>query len=382
MRIALVHDWLTGLRGGERVLDAVAHAYPDSELYTLIHRPGVTTRAIDALPVHASPLNRLPGISRHYRKLLPLYPWAIDRLRPTDCDLVLSISHAVAKSIPTPVGVPHLCYCLTPMRYVWDQADAYLGRGARRIAAAPLIAALRHFDRVRSTPHHVDRFVAISAGVASRIRSHYGRNARVVHPPVEVERFHPSLAPPDDFYLLVGAFVPYKREDVAIEAFRRSGRRLIVAGDGPLRRRLATGSPRNVEFVGRVDDDTLADLYTRCRALIHPQHEDFGLCAVEAQAAGRPVIAYAAGGALDTVRGLRPSDSLPAGQDELSSRATGILFERQTPECLVSAIESFERVEHVLDAETIREHAERFATGRFLRELATEIDATLAGGDQ
>ncbi len=376
MRIALVHDWLTGLRGGERVLDVLARAHPDAELYTLIHRPGATTPAIDALRVHTSPLDRLPGVERYYRKLLPLYPWAIDRLRPHDCDLVLSISHAVAKSVPVPAGTPHLCYCLTPMRYVWDQADAYLGRGLRRAAATPLVSALRRFDRSRSTPAHVTRFVAISRGVSERIRRHYARPSRVVHPPVDVERFQPTGARPDDYYLLVGAFVPYKREDLAIEAFRRSGRRLVVAGDGPLRGRIEASAPPNVEFVGRVPDDTLAELFAGCRALVHPQHEDFGLVAVEVQAAGRPVIALAAGGALDTVRPLHDTPH------EGAEAPTGVLFEQQSAEALAAAVERFERSEHVFDAKAIRRHAEHFGPRRFAEALGREIEAARAGRDQ
>jgi len=373
VRIALVHDWITGLRGGERVLDAIARAHPDAHLHSLIHRPGVSTPAIDALPRHTSPLNRIPGIARHYRKWLPLFPWAVDRLDLRGFDLVVSISHAVAKSVPVPAGTPHLAYCLTPMRYVWDQTDAYLGRGPRRLLAAPLIGALRRFDRSRSSPAHVQRFVAISRAVADRIRSHYGRDARVVHPPVAVERFRPTGLDPDDFYLLVGGFVPYKKETLVIEAFRRHGGRLVVAGDGPTRRQVARNAPDNVEFVGRVGDEELAGLFSRCRALVYPQEEDFGITAVEAQASGRPVIAYAAGGALDTVVPL-PEDASGIG----AGPATGVFFRQQTVEALLSGIRTFERREADFDAKSIRAHAERFSTDRFLHELQLEIDAVLA----
>lgn len=374
MRIALVHDWVTGLRGGERVLDTLARAHPDAHLHTLIHRPGTTTPAIDALAIHTSPLNGLPGIERHYRKFLPLFPLAIGRLDLRGYDLVLSISHAVARSAPVPPGTPHLAYCLTPMRYVWDHVDAYLGHGAKRWLATPLIGALRRFDRSHSTPDHVDRFVAISRAVASRIRRHYGRDSRVVHPPVAVERFRPSLRPPEDFYLLVGGFVPYKREQLVIDAFRKHGGRLIVVGDGPLRRDIAKRAPANVEFVGRLDDPSLAELFANCRALIYPQEEDFGIVAVEAQASGRPVIAFAAGGALDSVRPL-PRSADPDGSG--AAGATGILFEDQSVEGLLAAIRVFERHEAAFDPKLIRAHAERFSTERFLHELALEIEATL-----
>ena len=374
MRIALIHDWVTGLRGGERVLDALAGHFPDAELHTLIYRAGRTTPSIDQLRVFTSRLNRLPGIDRHYRKLLPLYPWAAGQLHPTECDLVISISHAVAKSIRIPRGTPHLCYCLTPMRYIWDQADAYLGTGVRRRLANPLISALRNFDRNRSQPEQVTRFTSISREVSRRIETHYGRPSEVVHPPVDVERFKIRNQPPDDFYLLVGAFVPYKREALAIDAFRRSGRRLVVAGDGPLRESLRHQSPPNVEFVGRVSDETLADLMSRCRALIHPQHEDFGIAAVEAQAAGRPVIAYGAGGALDTVHPLSLIEPLDRSTPQ---EPTGVFFSEQTPEALESAIGVFEKNADRFQPAAIQRQAQAFGRSRFLSQFDQEIAKTL-----
>ena len=374
MRIALIHDWVTGLRGGERVLDAIAGRFPDAELHTLLYRPGRTTPSIDQLRIHTSPLDKLPGVDRHYRKLLPLYPWAADRLRPTDCDLVLSISHAVAKSVRISGRTPHLCYCLTPMRYIWDQRDVYLGTGVRRRLATPLISALQRYDRARSSPEQVTRFTAISREVSTRIRNHYGRPSEVVYPPVEIERFQPRNAPPEDFYLLVGAFVPYKREDIVIEAFRQSGRRLVVAGDGPLRDSLSRHSAPNIEFVGRLPDADLAELMSRCRALLHPQREDFGIVAVEAQAAGRPVIAFGAGGALDTVRPLsldEPANESPACEP------TGVFFPEQNPESLERAIGVFEDNTERFTPPSIRHHAESFGRERFLAELDQEIEKTL-----
>ena len=375
MRIAFVHDWITGFRGGERVLDALVTHFPDSEIYTLIHRPGKTTENIDRLQIHTSPLNGLPGIEKHYRKLLPLYPWAIDQLRPSQCDLVLSISHAVAKSIPIPEATPHLCYCLTPMRYIWDQADAYLGTGLRRRLAAPLVRRLRRFDQKRSDTHQVTRFTAISQEVSSRIRAHYDRPSNVVHPPVEVRRFQVREGPADDFYLLVGAFVPYKREDLVLDAFRRSGRRLVVAGDGPSWSHLARPASPNIEFVGRVPDHELADLMSRCRALLHPQREDFGLAAVESQAAGRPVIAFGAGGALDTIRPFHDANT-SSGAKHLNP--TGLFFYEQSVESIERAIQQFEDHEDAFDPISIRQHAEAFSRERFLSEIESEIAATMA----
>jgi glycosyltransferase involved in cell wall biosynthesis len=367
VRVALVHDWLTGMRGGERVLDVFAAIYPDADLYTLFHVPGATSERIEALRIHTSALDRLPGARRHYRALLPLYPTAIESFHLAGYDLVISTHHAVAKGVRVAPGTPHLCYCFTPMRYVWDQIDAYLGRGLRRAAAAPLVAYLRHFDLRTSTPARVTRFAAISRHVADRVWRHYGRQASVVHPPVALERFRPSGGPPDDFYLLVAGFVPYKREAIAVEAFARLGRRLVVVGDGPGRTALAARSPAHVEYRGRVDDAALAELYARCRALVYTAEEDFGLVPLEAQAAGRPVIAYRSGGVLETLVGWGES----AG-----AAPTGIWYEHQTGAALADAVRRFEAVEAHFDPRAIRAHASRFDESRFRLGIAAEVEAT------
>jgi glycosyltransferase involved in cell wall biosynthesis len=374
VRVALIHDWLTGMRGGERVLEEMVRVFPSADVFTLLHVPGSTSPVIERQSIRTSFLSRIPGIGRHYRAWLPLFPFAARMFDLTGYDLVLSCSHAVAKGVRVPKGGRHICYCLTPMRYVWDQRDAYLGRGARRALALPVAAALRAFDRRTSTPEHVHRFIAISEAVQDRIQRHYGRSANVVHPPVECARIRPSGQPPEDFYLLVGGFVPYKREDVAIEAFRRLGRRLRIAGDGPGRLRLAASAPDNVEFLGRVSDAELARLYGACRALVHPQDEDFGIAAVEAQAAGRPVIALGRGGARDSVRPLQEQGEPPAAEEG----ATGIWFDRQHPDDLCEAVLRFEKHEARFDAEAIRRAALRFEPGRFRRELSGEIDRALA----
>ena len=360
MRVALVHDWLTGMRGGERVLEQLVHAHPSADVFTLIHVPGTTSPAIENRPIRASFLSRLPGIGHHYRLALPLFPTAIQSLDLTGYDLVISCSHAVAKSVRVPARARHLSYCLTPLRYVWDQHEAYLDTGLKRLLAAPLTAYLRHFDRQTDG---VDRFVSISTAVQERVARRYGRESNVVHPPVDTDRFQPSGRPAEDFYLLVGSFVPYKKESLALEAFRSLGRRLVVAGDGPARKQCQSRAPANAEFTGRVSDDELARLYANCRALIYPQEEDFGIAAVEAQAAGRPVIAYGHGGARDTVVPLRTEPSAP----------TGIWFDRQEPTELVQAVRNFEQHEGHFEATTIRRWAERFSVERFHREFAREI---------
>ncbi len=380
LRVALVHDWLTGYRGGERVLHHLACRFPDADLFTLIHERGSVPLEIEQRSIRTSWLDRIPGRAQHYRKLLPLFPSAIRRFDLSGYDLVLSTSHAVAKSVRTPRGVAHVDYCFTPMRYVWDHADTYLGRGARRRLAAPLIERLRRFDVATSGEDSVTRFVAISTDVADRIRRHYRRSARVVPPPVDVSWIEPARSDPEDFYLLVGGFVPYKREDLVVEAFRRLGRRLVVAGDGPLRRRIERAAPRNVEFVGRVSDGRLAELYRSTRALLYPQHEDFGLVALEAQAAGRPVIGLGRGGLLDTVQPLPttgPASTDAADGDEALD-ATGLFFSEQTTEAICSAVERFEKVESRFEPRRLRRWAERFSPARFDRALDVEIEAALA----
>ncbi len=368
MRVALVHDWLTGFRGGEKLLHALAGLFPDADLYTLIHVPGSTSERIDRRRIYASPLSRLPGVARHYRKLLPLFPATIERFYLEGYELVLSNSHSFAKGIRVAPGTPHICSCMTPIRYVWDHADTYLGRGLKRALATPLVEYLRRWDRRTSTPERVTSFVAISNAVADRIRRHYGRDSLVVHPWVDTGRFLPSGEKPEDFYLLVGGFVPYKKEELAIEAFRRLGRSLIIAGDGPTRAALEARAPENVRFVGRVSDERLADLYASCRALIHPQEEDFGIVAVEAQAAGRPVIAFGRGGARETVHGIETDDA---------SGPTGLFFERPDAECLAAAVVEFESVQGSYDPRAIRRNAERFSLTRFELEIVEALETSV-----
>jgi glycosyltransferase involved in cell wall biosynthesis len=313
----------------------------------------------------ASPLSRLPGAGRHYRKLLPLLPWAIGRFRLSGYDLVLSTSHAVAKGVRVAPGTPHVCYCLTPMRWVWDQIDLYLGRGALRVASAPLVAWLRRWDRRTSSAKRITKVIAISETVRGRVRERWGREAEVIHPPVDTERVRPDGLPPDPFFLMVGAFVPYKCEELAVEAFRGVPAELRVVGDGPLRAAVAARAPDNVRFLGRVSDAVLARLYARCRALVYPQEEDFGIVAVEAQAAGRPVIAYGRGGATETV--------VPAGA---GGRApTGIFFDEPTPGALRDALRRFEADEKRFEPAAIRAHAERFSVPRFRREMSAALAA-------
>jgi glycosyltransferase involved in cell wall biosynthesis len=368
MRVALVHDWLTGFRGGEKVLHELACMFPGADLFTLIHVPGSTSPEIEKLAIHASLLSRLPGAPRHYRKLLPLFPLAIERFRLEGYDLVISNSHSFAKGVRVPKGTPHLCYCMTPIRYAWDLADEYLGRGVKRLVASPLLAYLRSWDRRTSSPMRVTEVVAISRAIADRVRRCWGRDASVVFPPVDTARFRDLETKRGDFYFMLGGFVPYKAESLAIEAFRRSGKPLVLAGDGPTRAALERSAPANVRFLGRVSDRELDDLYARCRALVYPQLEDFGIIAVEAQAAGKPVIAFGQGGALDTV--------VPPGDSE-GRAPTGVFFTEPRPESLAAAVERFEELEPKLDSQAIRANAERFSLDNFRAGIRGAIERVL-----
>ena len=376
MRVALVHDWLTGMRGGERVLEALLELFPDAEIFTLIHHPGSVSSLIESRTVHTSFVDALPFAHGPYRYLLPLFPRAVESFDLAGFDLVLSSSHCVAKGARPPPDVPHLCYCHTPMRYVWDQYQAYFGPGRAsppvRAAMAAIAPRLRRWDQ--ASADRVDHFIANSACVGERIHRHYGRNATVVHPPVDVERFAPGPSR-EDFYLVLGALVPYKRVDLAVEAFGRLGRRLVIAGEGSEQGRLAKVAGPQTSFLGKVTDAEVADLLSRCRAFLLPGEEDFGITAVEAQAAGAPVIAYGKGGALETVVGIEANGpaNLRSGQDAAHNgpRPTGVFFREPSPQGLVDAVERFES--HDFSLEALLASAARFGRERFKREMIAQV---------
>lgn len=368
MRVALIHDWLTGMRGGERCLEVFCELFPDADLFTLLHVPGSVSPVIERRRITTSFIQRLPAAARRYRTYLPLFPAAVARFDLRGYDLVLSSSHCVAKSARA-AGVPHVCYCFTPMRYVWDMYADYAGPGAGALTRAVMpaaAAALRAWDR--RTAARVDRFVAISRTVAERIRRCYGRAADVIHPPVDTRRYPLGDGDVGDYYLVVSALVPYKRIDLAVAAAGRLGRRLIVVGTGPEAARLRRQAGPTVEFLGWRDDDEIAALYRRCRALLFPGLEDFGIVPLEAMAAGRPVIAYGAGGVLDTV--------VPLGGDE---PATGVLFGEQTVEALADAILRYEAAAGRFAPRTLRAHAETFDRRVFRDRMAAYLDGCLAG---
>ena len=350
-RIALAHDWLVGLRGGEHVLDRLAQLFGPTIIYTLVQRGGPLTPAIGACKVVTSPLQRFPGASGGLRRMyLPVMPWAVSKLRVEACDLLISTSSAVIKSIRPPPGVPHLCYCHSPPRYIWSQRSDYaMGSGGRTRAFGLGLFAnkLQRWDRATSVPQHITRFLANSEHTARRIKEYYGRDADVVYPPVRTEFFtvDPTIKR-EDWFLLAGALEPYKRADLVIEVANQRGLQLRVAGTGSQYRLLARRAGPTVKVLGRVNDEALRDLFRRARALIHPQQEDFGITAVEAQACGCPVIAYAAGGALETV-----------------TNEAGVFFREQTAAALLGAIDQFNS--RFFAADDCRQNAERFRAERF-----------------
>ncbi len=379
VKLVIVHDWLTGMRGGEKCLEVICRRFPQARLFTLVHRRGSISPTIEALPITTSFLQKIPGARRHYRYLLPLMPSAVEQLRiPTDTDLVLSFSHAVAKSIRVPPGIPHVCYCFTPMRYAWHLRDDYVGAthedGRPPVFQGRVQSSLqgaRHFvlDRLREwdrrTSDRVTQFVASSRTVARRIEECYGRPSRVIYPPVDTSFFTPETTPREDFYLCVSALVPYKRIDLAIDACRRLGRKLVIIGAGPLLRRLRRGAGEETRFLGWCDNETIRDHMRRCRALMFPGREDFGIVPVEAQACGTPVIAYGRDGATETVV---PGNETTAG--------CGVLFAEQSVVGLAQAIESFESGRRLLCPQLARRQAERFSAERYDREMCELLFAT------
>ena len=367
MRVALVHDWLTGMRGGERVLEVLCERYPDAELFTLLHIPGSVTPAIEQRRIHTSLLQYLPGVQHYYRQCLPLFPILVEQFDLERFDLVISSSHCVAKSVLTRSDAVHICYCHTPMRYAWDQFGAYFGADRIGWAASRLMrsgmARLARWDR--ATSDRVDRYLANSLHVAGRIRTYYNRDALVIYPPVDTDFFCPDSAAPERYALVVSAMVPYKRIDVAIEACRRAQLPLKIVGTGPDRARLersagASGAAGHVEFLGRVPDDRLRDLYRRASLTLMTGEEDFGLAPVEAQACGRPVVALARGGALETV----------------IDGETGVLVDDLTPAAFAGAIAQV--LEARFDSDVIRRHAEQFGRQRFCDDIAAVIAETAA----
>jgi glycosyltransferase involved in cell wall biosynthesis len=366
-RVILVHDWLTGMRGGEKCLEPVCRRWPDAPLYTLLHRRGSVSPTIERRPVYTSWLQHLPGAHRYYRYLLPAMPAAVSSWRLRPCDLVVSFSHCVAKAARAPHGVPHVCYCFTPMRYAWHQREAYFGSDRQSLKSRSLkgaLACLRAWDR--ATAHRVTHFIAISNTVRDRITECYGRASTVIYPPVDTDFYCPGPVRREDYYLCVSAFAPYKRLDLAIDACNRLRRHLVVIGTGQDEARLRGLAGPTVEFLGWQPDTIIRDHLRRCRALLFPGEEDFGIVPLEAHACGAPVIAYGRGGATETV--------VPPGAGR---EPTGLWFEEQNADCLVAEVEELESSPGRFTTSAARRQAVRFNGQRFEDELTAYLDRIL-----
>ncbi len=362
LRVALVHDYLNQYGGAERVLEELHEIFPHAPVYTSMYWPEKMSPIIREMDVRTSFMQRLPLVTRKHQPYLPLYPLAFESFNLSDYDLVLSNSSAFCKGVVTQPRTLHLSYCLTPMRWVWNYRG-YVERerlgAVARFVLPGVISQLRAWDV--ATAQNVDRFVAISRAVAARIRKYYRREAAVIYPPIRCAAFEPQPGNESDYYLIVSRLIPYKRIDLAVDACTRLGVPLKIVGSGGRdESSLRARAGKNVEFLGRVSDAELRDLYACCRAYIFPGEEDFGIAPLEANASGRPVVAFAGGGALDTVQDGR----------------TGVLFQEQTVDSLIKAIERVETL--AWDPTSLRSHAESFDTAVFRAQLKTFVDESLA----
>jgi glycosyltransferase involved in cell wall biosynthesis len=372
--VAVVHDWLDTWRGGENVLAGILALFPEADLFALVDfLPDAARTRLLGKHARTSFLQRLPFARTRFRSYLPLMPWAIESLDLRAYDLVLSCSHAVAKGVATTRRQLHICYCHTPMRYAWDLREQYLAqtgldRGLAGLIAGRVLDRLRAWDRASSV--RVDAFVANSAYIRERIARCYGREATVIHPPVDVEFFTPApqSVPPSarGYYMTASRWVPYKRIDTIVEAFRdMPERRLIVAGDGPEAARVRAAGGANVEFVGEPPRAGLRELLRAAKAFVFAADEDFGILPVEAQACGTPVIAYGHGGAVETVVGT-------------GAVRTGAFFGAQTPAAIADAVRAFDAALAAIDPLACVRNAQRFAGARFAAQMRDFVEREYA----
>jgi glycosyltransferase involved in cell wall biosynthesis len=360
MRVAIVHHWLVSLGGGERVVEALASMYPEADIFTLVSSPAGIPASLRSHRITQSFLARLPFSARIYRQLLPLFPMAVEQLDLSDYDLVISSDAGPMKGVITSPGTVHICYCHSPMRYVWNKYREYRDElsGLSKYTFSIAAHYVRNWDF--SAAQRVTHFIANSHNVSSRIRQYYARDSIVLYPPVETNQGHLADSV-GDHYLAVGRLVSYKKLDLIIAACNRLGRRLRVIGTGPEESRLRALAGSSIEFLGQVDAATLWQEYASCRAVLFAAEEDFGMVPVETQACGRPVIAYGKGGALESILGDDESLS--------NSAATGVFFYEQTVPALSNAILTFERSEHNFDPIAISEWAQTFDSAHFVRRF-------------
>ena len=379
MKVALIHDWLTGMRGGEKCLEVLCDLYPNADIFTLLHNKGSVSDCIEKLNIKTSFIQKLPFRGK-YRLYLPLFPTAIELFDLSAYDLVISTSHCVAKGVITKPDAVHICYCHTPMRYVWDMYHTYFGKGRVGFLSRAVFSIIANYLRLwdASSSPRVDHFVTNSNFVAKRIFKFYGRKSEVVHPPVDCSTFKIS-ASVEDYYLMVTAFAPYKKVDLAIQAFNSLQLPLIIIGSGQDEKRLKEISTGNVEFLGWQSSERISEYYSKCKALVFPGEEDFGIVPLEAQASGRPVIAYGKGGVCETVIPANPQNNGSKGlyssaEMTEAENATGLFFYEQTVNAIVDAVKEFEKIAQSFDSQMIRDHALKFDKPIFKERLKNSID--------
>lgn len=360
MKVAIVHYWLVGMRGGEKVIEALCEMYPQADIFTHVYVPEMVSDRIRQHRIIPTFVNALPRASRMYKSYLPLMPLALEQLDLSGYDLVISSESGPAKGIVTPPEAVHVCYCHTPMRYIWNMYHDY--RQGAGWLARQMMPSLTHYLRMWdvSSSRRVDSFVANSATVARRIRRYYGADSTVIHPPVDTDAFSPvSASEIGDYFLMVGELVPYKRPDLAVRAFNEMKLELVVIGGGEMLDDIRRLAGPTVKVLGSQPFDVLKRHYARCRALIFPGEEDFGMVPVEAMASGRPVVAYGRGGAVETV----------------ASGLSGVFFTQQSVEDISSAVRDLSKIE--IDPDKIVAHARQFGRDQFFRKMHAHIDGLL-----
>lgn len=358
MRIAIIHYWLVKPGGGEKVLEALCEMFPEADIYTHCLNKAILTNTFKSHNIRTTFIDKLPFSTKAYKHYLPLMPLALDMLDLSGYDLVISCESGPTKGVITPITCKHVCYCHTPMRCLWDLKETYLQ--SYNIITRFFMQIFFHYLRLWDvlSAQRIDTFIANSNAVAKRMQRWWGKEALVVHPPVDTDYFRPYIrATPEDYYLFTGRLVHYKRADLAIAACGQLGRKLIVVGDGPEINALKAQAGSNIIFKGRVGRKELATLYSGCKALLFPGEEDFGIVPVEVMAAGRPVIAYKKGGALDYI-----------------TEEAGIFFKKDHPDSLADAIVRFESTQSAFNPKAISGHAEQFSKERFKKEISAALN--------
>jgi glycosyltransferase involved in cell wall biosynthesis len=360
MKIAIVHDYLNQYGGAERVLECFLDLFPDAPVYTMLTDLSKMPSRFSQVDIRNSFIHSIPFSKNHYKKMLSLFPIAVEQFDLREYDVILSSSSAFAKGVITNPNQIHICYCYTPMRYVWDLYHQYIQEDVKnpvfRMSLPFVLHKIRMWDQL--TARRVDHFIADSKSISNRIAKYYGRDSQVIYPPVSYDKFQQS-EDNEDFFLIVSRMIPYKRIDIAIEAFNKLQKPLVIIGDGYDRKRLESLAGSTVTFLGRQPDEVIVEYYSKCKGFILAGEEDFGITPLEAQSSGRPVIAYGKGGALETV----------------VENVTGLFFDEPTADSIIKAVQKFETIP--FDPLTIREHANRFNESRFKQEIMDYITSAI-----